>query len=515
MPQLKQPMRLEEMGIRLHINKYCGKCEKWMQELREAIPRVMKTCEVVSRECREMEEEISKLPPWILKLLSPTLAKKFVKLICTYDYDFRCSEPQVWAAQRHVSLYKAVFRSVLTRFVEKFDTSLVKDKLVQVLMVENLKFVPGLLDLYLYPYVDDQSRRLTDMIHHLQNLRIFTYRSYCTDEIIAELQRHCPHLTKLDFAYSRKVTNASVEPLREARKLKFLNLTETQIDDEHYGLLLSELPNIANITFLENEASLLRHISVERLYTIYDVSGTIRDISTITQKCPNTTNINMIKFTPDLSGLIAFNTLRSLEIHSIDYRRSNFNAVLQSIGHRLTDLKLRVGDGVDPQDIITLCPSLINLSLIGCSILDLNSNTPLVPQLPHFRNLINLEIHLPVLCTNVGKFIRYYVNLKTIHLVRTCSLTVEFVKEIINLGTYKQLEILRVDEHSGGYISVNALELLIRHCPLLKRIETVGWCWHFHGDVLCEFKRLIVLENFDLKFKQMDKQTCYIQRDFS
>jgi hypothetical protein len=32
-------MRLEEMDIRAHFNKYSGKCEKWMQDLYEAIPR--------------------------------------------------------------------------------------------------------------------------------------------------------------------------------------------------------------------------------------------------------------------------------------------------------------------------------------------------------------------------------------------------------------------------------------------------------------------------------------------
>jgi hypothetical protein len=106
------------------------------------------------------------------------------------------------------------------------------------------------------------------MIHHLENLQIFTYRTYCTDEIIAQLQQYCPHLTQLDVSYSHKVTNASVQPLREARKLKFLNLGRTRINDEHYGLLLSELPNVANITIWRNEASILGHITVERLDTI-------------------------------------------------------------------------------------------------------------------------------------------------------------------------------------------------------------------------------------------------------
>jgi hypothetical protein len=110
---------------------------------------------------------------------------------------------------------------------------------------------------------------------------------------------------ELDVAFSRKVTNASVQPLREARKLKVLDPEGTEIDDEHYGLLLSELPNTANI-FWRNEASILHHIAVERLDTITHVSGYIQDINSLTHKCPNTTNITMFPFTSDLSGLTAF-----------------------------------------------------------------------------------------------------------------------------------------------------------------------------------------------------------------
>jgi hypothetical protein len=36
-PQLKQPTRLEEMDMRLHIDKYRGKCGKWRQDLLEAV----------------------------------------------------------------------------------------------------------------------------------------------------------------------------------------------------------------------------------------------------------------------------------------------------------------------------------------------------------------------------------------------------------------------------------------------------------------------------------------------
>jgi hypothetical protein len=134
-------------------------------------------------------------------------------------------------------------------------------------MVQNLDSVPGLIELYLDERYCDRSSLLAGIVH-LKNLQIFTYRTNCSDEIIAQLQQYCPHLTELDVSYSRKVTNASVQPLRAARKLKFLDLYGTGIDDEHYGLLLSELPNVANITIRRNAASILSHIAVESLDTI-------------------------------------------------------------------------------------------------------------------------------------------------------------------------------------------------------------------------------------------------------
>jgi hypothetical protein len=73
------------------------------------------------------------------------------------------------------------------------------------------------------------------------------------------------------------------------------------------------------------------------------------------------------------------------------------------------------------------------------------------------------------------------------------------VKDILNLGTCKQLEILRVEERMRYIINVEALQLLIPHYPLLNRIELVRRI--FGRDVFEKLKRQIVLQNFDLKFK--------------
>jgi hypothetical protein len=119
--------------------------------------------------------------------------------------------------------------------------------------------------------------------------------------------------------------------------------------------------------------------------------GYLQDIDTLTHKCPNTTR--------DLSGLTAFKALHALKFHFLDYATSNFKAVLQGVRHRLTDLKLSRGEGVDLQDIITLCPSLANLCLIKYSISSLNSNTPILNESTPFRNQIMCVLFIILYCT--------------------------------------------------------------------------------------------------------------------
>jgi hypothetical protein len=85
------------------------------------------------------------------------------------------------------------------------------------------------------------------------------------------------------------------------------------------------------------------------------------------------------------------------------------------------------------------------------------------------------------------------------------SFTVEFVREVLNLGTYRELEVLRVQEIEPHLINEKALELLIGHCPLLKRIELVGSGASGAEYVFGNLKRQILLQNFDLKFKLIDR----------
>jgi hypothetical protein len=463
-------MSLEEIAVEANVSKYCDKCEKWMEDLFQAFPKDLEACysvmDTILNECRELEEEMSSLSPPILRLLSTQLANKFAKEICTI-YDRRIS----FCYDELVSLCCVVFRSVLTRFVIKIDIEITYSRIGQILLIESLDCVPGLLELRLGATSFGDSPQVTSEIHHVKYLQIFQQHYYCTDEIVLQLRLHCPHLTELDITYSSDVTNASVEYLMHLRKLKYLHLRGTEIDFEHYGLLLSEFPDIANIEQWAGKGDILRLIPAERFDKITHVMGHFRDIDTLRLKCPNTTNITLRKYFSDLSGLAAFLALHVLEISSLDYDTCNLNAVLRGIGHRLTSLKMESVASVNIPSIISLCISLETFSLSKCSLSPLMADPPFDPKMPHFRNLFHLQISSFFEGPTNFSFIRYYESLKTICITYLNIFTVEFVREILALGTFTQLKVLILRESFPGSLTMEGLQLLLQHCPHLKRIS--------------------------------------------
>jgi hypothetical protein len=282
-----------------------------------------------------------------------------------------------------------------------------------------------------------------------------------------------------------------------------VTLIGTNIDDEKYGFIISKLPNIANISLWHNERSVLFHTGMETLDTIKHIEGCFDEMEVVLHKCKNTTKFTLYCFrflmladSRDLSLFTAFEALRALEVLDLRLNASQWMAILRAIGHRLRDLKLIACKLVNLQDIVTLCPSLVNLSLVRSEVMQ--PNTPFNPQLAHFRNLINLKVKCTFGHPVDFRYIRYYVNLETMHLSAVNIFTVEFLTEIMSLGTFKQLKVFRVMESVPGAINMAALKLLIGHCPLLKSIAGLSHCPNLNRRLIDELKDEILEQNFDL-----------------
>jgi hypothetical protein len=448
-----------------------------------------------------MAKQLTTFGPAILELLAPRLTKEFGKIIHNYGESFRRLKGIKRDTEEHTSLCSSVFRTVLTPGVKKFDIFFTSAEFLRIIIVETLDSVPELLEFSITPVLDNQSAVLASKIHHLKNLRVFKYLNYCTDEIILQLRQNCPHLRVVDISESREVTNASVQHLMQLSELKYLDVGGTRIDDDHYGLILSQLPNIINIVLPSNRDLISRHITVGRLHTVTRISIYVRHINGLAQKCPNVTNITLTNVTSIMSesGFAAFSALRVLKFDVVNYDISNMNAVLRAIGHRLTHLEIDKGVGLNLQDITTLCPSLVNLTMEICMYLRLDV-TLIESNLPHFRNLINLNVDSAFFRVDFS-FIRYYVNLKTLVLKGFDVITVEFVREVMALGTLKKLELLELTNVTSGNSVMEAIRMLIEHCPFLKRIKGLrGWSY-LNPELIRQLEDEIKSRNFDLEIE--------------
>jgi hypothetical protein len=85
--------------------------------------------------------------------------------------------------------------------------------------------------------------------------------------------------------------------------------------------------------------------------------------------------------------------------------------------------------------------------------------------------------------------------------------TDELIREIISLGTFKQLEEFSVMDNKPGSLTKEGLKLLIGHCPLLKRIEGLSNCPDFNTFLIDDPKRQILKQNFDLLANKSGNQS--------
>jgi hypothetical protein len=399
----------------------------------------------------------------------------------------------------HNNLCIAMFESVLTSYIYKHDDKTVKLEFGENLVLQTLHSVPGLRTLRL---TRRASLAVDKMLPNLRNLQVFSYQYNCSDEVIESLAFHCQNLKQLDLYRSTWITNVSVQHLLLLKKLVILDLAETQIDNNHYSLLLSELP-IKSIRFSQPHEKILDHLADVKLHNISHVSGFVEDISLLAEKCPNITHMDLDLTTNshDLSCLAALTTLRVLRIVGGDYATSNLNAVLTGTGLTLADLTLELMVNVNLHDIVTLCQSLSSLSLLECILLPLDPNTPPDPQLPHFRNLTFLHIEQNFYQDLNYNYIQHYMSLKTIRFWSINVFTVDFMEELARSGALANLEEFCVSEFLPGALTMQALLPLMKNCPHLKTIEGLRYCPLLSENFIQEFKRWILAHNLDLQIK--------------
>jgi hypothetical protein len=450
-----------------------------------------------------MEHMLSSLPYDYKEKFSSQLSYAFASRIDSYNLRVREVQAEFWDEEMHSSLCLDMFRSVLTPYIQVYDRPMTSTTFRQSLVLATLDRVPNLTSLYFSPLSQiNRSTDLASVIHHLASLETFTYRVHCTDELIAQLALHCTQLKVLHISYSRGVTNNSFHSLVQLRKLQSLELDGTRISTQRYGSLLSELPEIKNIKFRRRLENIVNPLAMENLLTISHVDGHAQNINILTQRCPNITNLNLGKVTVDLAALAALPSLRSLFLANGNYATSHVTAVLIGVRATLTELKMLYISNVSLQDIVTHCRILESLALWKCLFLPLNADEPLNPQLPHFRNLIYLEISKRRGDHTNYNYIRHYVSLKKIRLESINIFTVEFTRGVVRSGIFTNLEEFCVRESGRGALTMEAVDMLIQNCPRLNLIEGLGDCPRFNAALIQRLERRSLMRNLDLAFIQ-------------
>jgi hypothetical protein len=96
----------------------------------------------ISDECRVMEEEISILPPALLRVLSPRSAAEYVKFLSRSQLNTASIVKKDWRGAIHWPACEVIFRSVLNRFIQSFDTETTSNWFGHFVILENLDFIP-------------------------------------------------------------------------------------------------------------------------------------------------------------------------------------------------------------------------------------------------------------------------------------------------------------------------------------------------------------------------------------
>jgi hypothetical protein len=133
-----------------------------------------------------------------------------------------------------------------------------------------------------------------------------------------------------------------------------------------------------------------------------------------------------------------------------------------------------------------------------CLFSPLNADTPLNPQLPHFRNLLSLKIEKSREDRTDFSFIRYYVNLERIKLRWIQIFTEEFMREAIRLGTLANLRECHIYETPEGALTLKVLRQLLRHCPHLKIFGHTAQLRLLNALHVEHLRRELSEQNFDV-----------------
>ena len=477
-------------------NKIINIIEGWIERLLEM--QHMENCIVIERlqgicqESKDLSQYLSDLLPSILFQILPNTIHKTFELLeelitkSTFHSDKR---------DLFYQFCRCVLGSISFKCFEDYDLQKYTNNTIMELAFEILPMVCNITWLRISSYYEWKLESL-DRMAGLTNLKVFTYRCMCTNEIVAQLSLCCTLLKVLDIKSSKKVDEDSVENIILLKYLKFVDVSETTISSHGYKQILKELANIKNIAWNGPIETVTTSVSYEKAMNITKVKVIIRESASLHEKFLNITDLSLKTCNErvDLANLSLLTNLKNIKLHGYEFIRDNLRGFFEVAGGNLIQLKMK---GIKYLDLITVLCHCRNLKSLALILNDMTMDNEISMDLclPHFNSLETFEFTINPAENDVFNFIYLYDNLKTFRSSRNFKTSDNFVRNIVHSDGFRNL---RVFYAKFCPLSRETANLLIDTC---ENLSILGDLRHWFGMRIPDFedlKRRIRLENLDV-----------------
>jgi hypothetical protein len=443
---------------RLHSAAVTGR-RSWLQEI-----------EAVEEECVLVRAQLASLPLTIIsEYINRYGITEIIKIIASYNCDN--GRPRIFRIfDRHVhqDICLNILKTVIFPYIPTCDLRKVDSKFVQKLLIKLLYVAPNVEVLTLPTARSlNYTQLLLRRIQILSDLREFNFHLGCTTKIIIQLSKHCPKLNSLSVRDSKSVNDKCVRHLLKLRGLHSLDITGTSVSSNSYKEILSDLPEIQTVIWYQPTDPILNNLGAP-LPSVNIFTGRISNAQLLVQKCPNLTELTLIKIPEEISDLGALRNVATLCIYWSTSTAIRFSNVIRLLGPNLTVLNVGHVGEIIINDLINYCTVLNSLTMTHCNIVYRGT---LEPQLPHFRNLKKLALK-----DNWGPFdfssiLHLYINLNVLNLVGMGVITGTFMRQTVTAGGLRNLTEFVVN--FCGDMGIDTAWLLLQNCPNLTKIGSI------------------------------------------
>jgi hypothetical protein len=159
------------------------------------------------------------------------------------------------------------------------------------------------------------------------------------------------------------------------------------VTSDGYARLLQVLPKITDVIWETSFDSIIETVSNDKTEKIIRCEILKISATLLIHKCPNTRELSLLNV-EDLTAVRELAHLKALSLQACDYLTCNATSVLQAIGHRLKDVKMKSIKNLSIEDIISFCSAAETLHIIKCKFSVITHfNEKFRFELPHFQHV--------------------------------------------------------------------------------------------------------------------------------